>query len=381
MDTGSWHTARQVFIENFINENGDIEMKRLFVVFLAFTLICMTLLGCSTTTNKGSEAPASDSSDTTLTDEGEIDGDEGEIGAVPAKTIDTNGKYTLSGDIDGQVLVRAENVTLILDGANITCAEGSAILGRDGNGDDVIQDLTIVLQGENTVTSGAEHGIQGKDDLTITGDGTVNISAIKDGIHAGGILTVEDGTINVLESYEGMEATNIVISGGTSTLNATDDGINAAVDEDDTVVPSILMTDGTLVVYCTGDGIDSNGSLDITGGIVAIFVGETRDGDAIDVDRNGGILPALFGSTQIGAGTTLSVDDLWSFTPTSNAVNFCLMIPGLVEGQSYQIAADNSTAVSVTATTAIQSMMGLGMGAGMGDGMVNNGGGRRAGQP
>jgi hypothetical protein len=339
-------------------------MKRLLAILLAFIMICAALSGCSTATNERAEVSISGNNVTTAVDDNDDDGEE--VDVVPARTISEDGEYTLSGDINGQVLVTAENVTLILDGANITCVEASAILGKDGNGDDIIQKLTVELQGESTVTSGAKHGIQEKDDLTIRGSGTVNISAVKDGLHAGGILAVEDGTINVLKSYEGMEAANIVISGGTSTVNAADDGINAAVDEGDTVTPSILMTGGTLVVYCTGDGIDSNGTLDISGGTAVIFIGATRDGDTADVDRGGSILPALFGTAQISAGTHIEVGN-WSFTPTSDVTAFCLMLPGLTEGTSYDVTANGNALATITATTTIQSMM-------MGGGSMQGGG-------
>jgi hypothetical protein len=352
-----------------IDGNGDIEMKRLLSILLAFTLMCAVLSGCSTAASERAEMPAFNSSDTTAADDNDDDGEE--VDVVPARTISEDGEYTLSGDINGQVLVTAENVTLILDGANITCAEASAILGKDGNGDDIIQNLTVELRGENTVTSGTKHGIQGKDNLTIRGDGVVNISAVRDGLHAGGILAVENGTINVLKSYEGMEATGIVISGGTSTVNATDDGINAAVDEDDTVTPSILMTGGTLVVYCTGDGIDSNGTLDISGGTVALFIGATRDGSTTDVDRSGSILPALFGTAQISAGTPIEVGN-WSFTPTSDVTTFCLMLPELTEGESYDVSTNGNALATITATTTIQGMM-MGGGSMQGDGPTQGG--------
>ena len=41
-------------------------------------------------------------------------------------------------------------------------------------------------------------------------------------------LTVTAGTINISESYEGLEALNIEIQGGDITLTASDDGLNAA---------------------------------------------------------------------------------------------------------------------------------------------------------
>jgi hypothetical protein len=335
-------------------------MKKLIAIMLSLMLViatagCAAGAGTSTTEKSGhkSKTPSAASI-------GDNDDDGEDVDVTPAKTIDEDGEYTLTGDIDGQVLVTAENVTLILDSANITCAEASAILGKDGNGEEVEQNLTVELRGESTITSGAKHGIQGKDDLTITGTGTANISAVKDGLHAGETLTVKDGAVNVLKSYEGMEATNIVISGGTSTVNASDDGINAT-DDTGKVTPSIKITGGELIVYCTSDGIDSNGTLDVAAGsTVAIFIGETHDGDGTDVDREGTIPPTLYGEAQIKAGTAIKVGSLWSFTPTSDVTKYCLMLPGLTDGQSYDITANGTSVSKATATTVVQGMQGGG---------------------
>ncbi|MDR0821822.1 MAG: carbohydrate-binding domain-containing protein [Oscillospiraceae bacterium] len=282
------------------------------------------------------------------------------------KIIDKDGEYTLTGEINGQVLVTAENVTLILDGVTITCADDSAILGKDGTS--ITQNLTVQLNGHNVI-NGGKHGIQGKDNLIITGAGTANITAVKDGLHAGDSLTVEGGNINVLASYEGFEAPSILISGGVSTIHATDDGVNAAVDDGDTTVPIIKITGGETIVYCFSDAIDSNGTLDITGGTVLLFVGETRDGETIDTDRGATLTPALFGTGSINAGATLAVNDR-SFTVEENAVKYALIIPDLIDGQSYAVTVDGADFATITASSAVQGGMPTGFG--------GRGGGTRA---
>jgi hypothetical protein len=289
------------------------------------------------------------------------DDDEGDVDVTPAKTISKDGEYTLTGVIDGQVLVTAENVTLILDGATIKCDEASAILGKDGNGDKVTQNLVVELRGENTVTSGAKHGIQGKDNLTIKGTGTVKVSATKDGLHAGDILTVEDGSVNIVESYEGMEAPNIVISGGNHVVHSSDDGVNAAVDDTDTLTPSVKITGGILTLYTESDGVDSNGTLDVTGGTVAVFINAPRDGDPLDVERESNIIPALFGiSTIAKAGAKLEVGSLYATTLETDITSFCLILPGVKNGESYSITANGTELIKATATTTVTSMMGGG---------------------
>lgn len=90
-----------------------------------------------------------------------------------------------------------------------------------------------------------------------------------DGIHADNTLTITGGTINVKSAYEGLEANHIVISGGTTYVYATDDGINAAKKINQT--PTIVVRGGYLdITVGSGDvdGIDSNGSYAQYGGVV-----------------------------------------------------------------------------------------------------------------
>ena len=91
-----------------------------------------------------------------------------------------------------------------------------------------------------------------------------------DAIHADNTLTISGGNINIDSSYEGLEATHIVISGGMIYVAANDDGVNAAKKINET--PSIEITGGYLDVTVPSngdtDGIDSNGTYTQSGGVV-----------------------------------------------------------------------------------------------------------------
>ncbi len=122
-----------------------------------------------------------------------------------------------------------------------------------------------------------ENGATGEGIITIAG-GTINISVTSstsryvsgaDAIHADNTLLIQGGIISVSSAYEGLEANHIEISGGTITVVATDDGLNAAKKIGET--PSIKISGGYLDITMAGgdtDGIDSNGTFTMTGGIV-----------------------------------------------------------------------------------------------------------------
>ena len=229
-------------------------------------------------------------------------------------TITQAGSYTLTGSLsDGQILVDAGNenkVRLILNGVSITSSDSAAIYVRsadkvvislmDGtsstlsNGGNFVQtdennvdavifskdDLTLKGSGFLTISSPAGHGIVGKDDLKIK-SGTLSITAARKTLSANDTLTVDDGVLTLNAGTEGMEASNVVLNGGSISLQAGDDGINATWISD-TTRPAIEISGGSLsIVMGAGDtdGIDSNGDLVITGGTIDITGSSSFDID------------------------------------------------------------------------------------------------------
>lgn len=110
-----------------------------------------------------------------------------------------------------------------------------------------------------------ENGEKALGNVTVKG-GTITLYTNDDGIHADGTLSIQSGTVSVTNSYEGLEGTQVNISGGYVSINAKDDGINATT----TSGTAIEISGGTVYIYCTGDGIDSNSR---TSGVGIVFSG------------------------------------------------------------------------------------------------------------
>ncbi len=98
-----------------------------------------------------------------------------------------------------------------------------------------------------------ENGATPLGNVTI-GGGNITAYSNDDGLHADGILSISAGTVSVTNAYEGLEGTQVSISGGYVSVNSKDDGINATT----TMGTAIAISGGTVYIYCTGDGIDSN---------------------------------------------------------------------------------------------------------------------------
>ena len=192
-------------------------------------------------------------------------------------------------------VISADEVYITLEGEN-NLSNGGAFTAIDSNDIDSVifskDDLTINGSGSVEISSPAGHGIVCKDDLVMTG-GTYKITAKEDGIntndsalftagtytidckddaiHTDGMLEFEGGTYTI-DAAEGLEGTYVLLNDGDFAINASDDGINAG-QKSDAYTPTVMINGGHVrITMAQGDtdGIDSNGNLYINGGTVEV---------------------------------------------------------------------------------------------------------------
>lgn len=213
----------------------------------------------------------------------------------------------------GEDSIQAET-TLYLRGvtANVIAGGGSSAKadsetstkGIKSGGDMQIVDGTYVIDS-------CDDGIHTNSSVSIE-DGSFTVSTGDDGIHADETVTVSDGSIGITKSYEGVEGAVVNITGGDISINASDDGLNAAGGRDQSGFGgrpdnfgnnssyAINISGGRIEINALGDGIDSNGSLCISGGEVYVS-GPTDNGNgALDYDGSASIT----GGTVIAAGSS-----------------------------------------------------------------------------
>ena len=178
----------------------------------------------------------------------------------------------------------------------------------------------------------ADDSIHSNVSATISG-GTFEIASGDDAVHAEESLTISGGTFNVTNSYEGLEALNILVSGGDVRLKASDDGLNAAGGMDQSggggrdnmfgggfggyggnSNGTIVISGGILYINASGDGIDANGSLEITGGHTTVCGPTSGDTAVLDYDKSA----TISGGTFIGTGSSMMAQSISS--PTQGVI-------------------------------------------------------------
>jgi len=178
----------------------------------------------------------------------------------------------------------------------------------------------LVINGGDFTVDSADDSIHSNADVAING-GSFTVASGDDGFHADGTLEVTDGTISISKSYEGIEGLHIRVAGGDITLKASDDGLNAAGGTDQSGTGgrdqfgggrggmgggmsagngSILISGGKLSVNASGDGIDANGTLEITGGHTTVCGPTQGDTATLDYDKSA----TITGGTFIGTGAS-----------------------------------------------------------------------------
>lgn len=337
-------------------------------------------------------------------------------GSAPQVAVTATGDGLKSDNADdatmGYVSVAAGAVTVtagddavqaqtdaIVSGGSVTAISGGgagATVAEDASAKGIKGDVSVVVSGGSVSVSSADDAVHSNGSVSVSG-GELTLAAGDDGVHADAALAVTGGAINITESYEGLEGAQITISAGDVQLVASDDGINVAGGTDSSGMAGpggapgggapggmggeetftadadyfLEISGGTVLVDADGDGLDANGSIEISGGRVVV-AGPTNSGNgAIDSDggllMSGGVLVAAgssgmvvtpatsspqpsvtlsFSSVQ-SAGTVvhLVAEDgttVASFESTKDFQTVVISTPDLVSGQTYTVTVDGT---------------------------------------
>lgn len=235
----------------------------------------------------------------------------------------------------------------------------------------------IGITGGVLTIDSADDALHSNGNVAVKG-GTLNISAGDDAVHADSNVTIDKGTIKAAKCCEGLEGANITVNGGNIHIIASDDGVNAAGGNDSSSQQQgndkftagdyeVHITGGYIYIDAAGDGLDSNGDLNIDGGTI-IVNGPTNNGNG-PLDYNGsskitgGILVAagssgmaqapedsssqnsllVYYSTVQKAGTLVNLSDtdgksILTFAPSKDYQSIVISMPELQKGQTYTLS-------------------------------------------
>lgn len=260
-------------------------------------------------------------------------------------TIDVGGTYILTGKADDASVIidapdddeiqlvldsltmtnkdtpciyvkNADKVSLTLKGSNDSLSvTGDFSSDGDTKTDAVIfskDDLTISGTGSLTIAS-SDNGIACKDTLNVTG-GNLNITCKGSALESKDEILISDGAVNITECNDGLHAEdndddtkgNICISGGDISINAGDDAIHATTEIQidggtfdlkcaEGIEGTVLrINDGDINIEASDDGINAAHKssaltplFEMNGGKVTI---KMADGDTDGIDSNGDII-------------------------------------------------------------------------------------------
>jgi hypothetical protein len=240
------------------------------------------------------------------------------------------GTYILSGNLSGQVLVKAgakDKVQIVLNNANITNSDGPAIYVKSA--DKVF--LTLAEGTKNTLTDGADYNVAGdenepdgcvfsQEDLTINGSGALTVT----GNYSHGIITKDDltitgGNITVTSQNEGLKGKDSVkICGGTIVVDAADDAISSSNDSDSDK-GWVSIDGGDLTLTAGDDGIHAEGALVINDGTIRVLSSvEGLEGRSVTI--TGG--EATVSSSDDGVNAAGGVGSTSSSPMRASSVNY-----------------------------------------------------------
>lgn len=274
------------------SSDGNITVKKgtTGVVLVLDDLDLTSTTGATVSVNKEAEVKIIISGTVTLTDNENPD-DENSTDEAVADAFDG---AALKAKANSQVYVTGDG-TLVIH-------------GNAKNGVKAGDDSSLIFDGVTVNIDAVNDGINGNYDVSLL-SGSFTIAAGDDAIHADHILSIgnTDGTgptIRVTESNEGLEGTVVNIYGGDLSIVSSDDAINAA--NGDGLYEGVLdysfnMMGGRLVINSRGDGIDSNGNVNLIGGSAEIHSGAVGGEAGIDYDGQLYVGPDFQMNNQSGA--------------------------------------------------------------------------------
>ena len=250
--------------------------------------------------------------------------------------------------VETDITVTGGDITLVTAGGH------TRTISEDDTAKGLKSPKNITISGGNITIDSADDSIHSNDTITING-GIFTLVSGDDAIHADTSLEINNGEFDIAWCYEGIESGVITINNGTFHILSTDDGINVAGGNDgsgttnpgrpgDGFNPSTgsyyLYINGGFIFINSGgdfdsegdtdgegDGVDVNGSIEMTAGTLIINgpISSPDNNGALDFDGSfkitGGLLIGAGSSSmaQLPGGASTQYSVLMTYSSTQSA--------------------------------------------------------------
>jgi hypothetical protein len=307
--------------------------------------------------------------------------------------------------------INAQTDVMITSGDFIISAGGGSSVRADEttSAKGIKGAVSVNIDGGAFTIDAADDGLHSNGNITVNG-GTFTIATADDGMHADSTLVVNAGDVHITKSFEGIESAVITLNGGDIHIVSSDDGINVAGGVDGSGMnpgmrqggrlaggpgqggrPAggpgqeaftytgnyyLYINGGYVAIEASGDGIDANGVVEMTDGVILVNgPTETMNGalDHMAFTMTGGYLVAA-GSSQMAmapgqnssqysvliyfestqpAGTLVHIqnsagEDILTFAPTKEYQSIAFSSADLVNGETYTIYIGGNSTGTVT---------------------------------
>lgn len=234
-----------------------------------------------------------------------------------------SGRFDITAGGDA---IQATTDVLISDGQfTLTTGGGSSsFVDESSSAKGIKAAVNLNIENGTFAINAADDALHSNASMVIN-NGRFTVATGDDGFHADATLEINNGVIDITESYEGIESAIITINGGDIQVVSSDDGINVAGGNDGATTANgfgggpggspggrpgrgqdnfaatgnyfLYLNGGTIVVDAGGDGLDANGSIVMTDGLVLVNGPTEQMNGALDYD----------GSFAISGGTFVAV--------------------------------------------------------------------------
>lgn len=312
----------------------------------------------------------------------EIEGDNMTVNGTTV-TITASGEYYVDGTLDdGQIIVNVpdevadpETVKIFLNGVNITGASAPAIFVENAENTSInLMDGTVNTLSDGTVAYSGDYlgaaVIEAKDDITVKGTGTLNITAnTQYAIACNNDIKFTEGNVNIETLLEdAVRGKTSVTVKGTAVLDidAEGDGIKSTQGD-------VAIEGGTVTVKAGNDAIQAETTIDISGGTVTAggdrgltgvtgvnITGGTVIATATDNQTDSTLLTATQGTMLLNciADATNTEDGCWkkantivvngtTYAPNKKYMYVLISDSTIASGQTYNLT-NGSTGAVVT---------------------------------